>query len=77
MSMIAARVHESSVIPAPITTVWKHVRAMKFDWWSLVDKTTCEGAVDQVGSTHIITYKDGSKWTVRWNSICCILARYI
>jgi hypothetical protein len=63
--MISARVHESAVISAPIATVWRHVRAMTFSWWSLVEKTTCEGAVDQVGSTHTISYRDGSKWTVR------------
>ena len=66
MSVISARVHESAVIPAPISTVWKHVRSMSFSWWSLVSQTTCEGPVDQVGSTHTISYKDGSKWTVRW-----------
>jgi hypothetical protein len=63
--MISARVHESAVISAPIAKVWQQVRAMTFSWWSLVEKTSCEGAVDQVGSTHNIVYKDGSKWTVR------------
>eukprot|EP00292_Cryptomonas_paramecium_P024198 CAMPEP_0113661852 /NCGR_PEP_ID=MMETSP0038_2-20120614/221_1 /TAXON_ID=2898 /ORGANISM="Cryptomonas paramecium" /LENGTH=143 /DNA_ID=CAMNT_0000576623 /DNA_START=49 /DNA_END=480 /DNA_ORIENTATION=+ /assembly_acc=CAM_ASM_000170 len=66
---ISARVHESAVVPAPVSTVWKKIRAMDFKWWSLVAATSCESSVDQVGSIHVISYKDGSKWTVKLSEL--------
>jgi hypothetical protein len=64
--MLVSKVHESAVISAPISSVWRHVRPMKFEWWSLVDHVVCtNGAPGQVGSMHDMVYKDGANWTVR------------
>jgi hypothetical protein len=69
MSMVDTHIFQSAVVPAPLQTVWKHIRSMNFSWWSLVDKTSCDGPTDRVGSTHTLMYKDGSKWTV-WSCLC-------
>ena len=45
------------VFHSPLAQVWSIIRGMKFNWWSLVSKVSCNGAADQVGQTHTIVYK--------------------
>ncbi len=64
--MLVSRVHESSVIHAPVSSVWEKVRSMNFEWWTLVGKAECaDGVPDRVGSIHTVLYKDGSTWAIR------------
>ena len=61
-NMSVTRVVESSVIPAPLETVWNTVRPCDLKFWSLVKSTTIENgkSAAEVGSLRVVTFKDGT-----------------
>lgn len=58
---------ESCVISAPVDKVWALIRSMDFSsWWGNVVSSSCDGdtSPNALGSTHKITFKDGTVWSV-------------
>jgi len=80
---MATRVWESTVIDAPIGTVWGLVRPLSFSYMPTVATSTIEGTHNgsEVGSVHVISYKDktvqklrltelsDSKYCVSWDLV--------
>jgi hypothetical protein len=54
---------ESCVIPAPADKVWGVIRSMDFAAW-YCSSSSCDETPTSLGSTHRLTFKDGTVWTV-------------
>lgn len=71
MSIPVATINtESCVIRAPVDKVWGLIRSGDFaSWWGICASSTCEGALLSLGATHILTFVDGTVWTVAISEI--------
>jgi len=68
---MATRVWESSIIRAPVSAVWQVVRPLDFTYLpNVVEVKLSEDAkLAQVGGVRTVTYKDGTKQTIKLNEL--------
>jgi hypothetical protein len=56
---------ESCVIPASVDEVWGLIRSGDFaSWWGICTSSACDGSPMSLGATHILTFADGTVWTI-------------
>lgn len=69
---VSTHVEESAIIHAPVVAVWAAVAPLRFDWLPTVQASQEGGGNNPagvggitLGSTHTLTFKDGTEWTVQ------------
>ena len=56
---------ESCVIPASGDKVWGLIRSGDFaSWWGICSSSACDGSPMALGTTHTLTFADGTVWTI-------------
>jgi len=87
---MATRVWESTVIDAPVATVWDLLRPLSFSYLPTVAHSAIEGSLSaaEVGSVHVVTYKDktiqklrltelsDSKYSISWDLVESVPAHH-